>query len=151
MTQLRKFRDSISNYFDELEKGIGKRGSSFMDIDAVSHNADTGCFLFREFKEDGEPLGKGQRWTLRALSGLPRCTVWLVRRLNGGMLGFAVSGKPEEVISEEEYRRRLRLWWGGSESDETMPAPPPPPPTPVMRHGPRNFDELIQSDRGPMW
>lgn len=152
MTQLRKYRDAISNYFDELEKGIGKRGSSFMDIDAVSHNADTGCFLFREFKEEGEALDKGQSWTLRELSKLPRCTVWLVRRLNCGRLGFAVSGKREEVISEDEYRNRLRRWWGVTEP-EARPTEPSSEElrSPIAAHRLGTFDDMLANDRGPMW
>lgn len=113
MTQLRKFRDSISNYFDEVERGIGKRGSTFTDVDAVTHDMDTGRFLFREFKEQGEELDKAQRWVLEALAGLPRCTVWFVRRVDAGFIGWAQfgSGRSEEIISEHEYRRRLSAWW----------------------------------------
>lgn len=145
MTQLRKHRDAISNYFDELESGIGKRKSSFMDIDAVSHNADTGCFLFREFKEEGETLDKGQSWTLRELSKLPRCTVWLCRRLKSGNIGFATSGKREEVISEDEYRRRFRQWWGVPEPEEQSPEVS----SAAQHRG--TFDDMIANDRGPMW
>lgn len=113
VTQLRKFRDSISNYFDDIERGVGKRGSTFTDIDAVSHDKDTRRFLFREFKCDGEPLNKAQRWTLTELAGLPRCTVWFVRRIDGGLIGWAQfgSGKPVVAITETEYRRLLACWW----------------------------------------
>jgi hypothetical protein len=113
MTQLRKFRDSISNYFDELERGIGKRGSTFTDVDAVTHDMETGRFLFREFKYDGEPLDPAQEWVLKELAGLPRCTVWFLRRLPDSLIGWSEfgSGRPEEVISEYEYRERLRRWW----------------------------------------
>jgi len=116
MTQLRKFRDSISNYFDEIERGIGKRGSTFTDVDAVSHDGDTGRFLFREFKADNEPLDKAQAWVLRELAHLPKCTVWFVRRLDAGFIGWAQFGsgqQEEEVISIEEYQERLRCWWAG--------------------------------------
>jgi hypothetical protein len=113
MTQLRKFRDAISNYFDDLERGIGPRGSTFTDVDAVSHDAPTKRFLFREFKHDGEDLSKAQVWTLRELATLPGCTVWFVRRRDDGWIGFAVfgSGQAEEAITVEEYRRRLAAWW----------------------------------------
>lgn len=113
MTQLRKFRDSISNYFDNLTKGIGKRGSSFMDVDAVSHDKDTGRFLFQEFKQDREDLHPATRMVLRDLAGLPKCTVWFVRRMDNGCVGWAAfgSGKTEEVITEDEYCNRFRCWW----------------------------------------
>lgn len=124
MTQLRKFRDSVSNYFDELERGIGKRGSTFTDVDAITHDKDTGCFLFREFKREGEPLADAQRWVLRELAGLPRCTVWFVRQRDDGQIGFAVfgSGEPEHVISEDEYRQKLNDWWYGPHGEITEDA-----------------------------
>lgn len=117
MTQLRKFRDSISNYFDEIERGIGKRGSTFTDVDAVSHDIDTHRFLFREFKQQGERLDKAQRWVLTDLADLPCCTVWFLRRIDGRQIGFGQfrSGRREEIISESEYRERLRRWWANVE------------------------------------
>lgn len=114
MTQLRKFPQSISNYFDDVERGIGKRGSTFTDVDAVSHDLDTKRFLFREFKQPDEPLRDAQRWVLRDLAGLPRCTVWLVRRMGDGLIGwvqFGVGQTIEETITEAEYCRRLFAWW----------------------------------------
>ena len=113
MTQLRKHRDAISNYFDVLERGIGKRGSTFTDVDAVTHDGDTGRFLFREFKQDGEPLHPAQLWVLRELAHLPGCTVWFVRKRSDGRIGWAAfgSGRTEEVITAAEYRRRLQCWW----------------------------------------
>lgn len=125
MTQLRKFRDSISNYFDEIERGVGHRGSTFTDVDAVSHDAPTRRFLFREFKEDGEPLDKAQLWTLRELAELPRCTVWFVRRRDDGLIGWAAfgSGKTECAITVEQYRDRLQRWWNNEkEAEPTTPA-----------------------------
>lgn len=91
MTQLRKFRDSVSNYFDEIERGIGKRG-------------------------DGEPLDKAQAWAMRDLAKLPRCTVWLARKRDDGRIGMAVivsnrKVPPEERITVREYQRRLEQWW----------------------------------------
>lgn len=129
MTQLRKFRDSISNYFDEIERGVGHRGSTFTDVDAVSHDAQTRRFLFREFKEDGEALDKAQAWTLRELAGLPRCTVWFVRRRDDGLIGFAVfgEGQPEREITVAEYRARLLRWWN-NQAQEAAPVPLPSAP-----------------------
>lgn len=121
MTQLRKTNcpqcgfdlNPISNYFDEIERGIGKRGSTFSDVDGVSHDLDTNRFLFREFKQKDEALTKGQRWLLSALAPLPGCSVWFLRRLGDGLIGWAVfgTGKLEEVITEAEYQERLRRWW----------------------------------------
>lgn len=120
MTQLRKFRDSISNYFDNLERGIGKRGSTFTDVDAITHDADTKRFLFREFKEPTELLDKAQHWTLTELAGLPRCEVWFVRRMDGGLIGwyrFPATADDEVVITEAEYRELLAGWWRGERRD----------------------------------
>lgn len=127
MTQLRNNPASISNYFDEIERGVGKRGSTFTDIDGVSHDLDTHRFLFREFKQPGEPLNKAQRWTLADLATLPRCTVWFLRRLGNDVIGFGhfQSGRREEQITVTEYRRRLRCWW----NDEPYWPPPSACPT----------------------
>lgn len=38
MTQSRSKPDSISNWLDDILDGIGKRGSSFTDVDWISHN-----------------------------------------------------------------------------------------------------------------
>lgn len=113
MSQLRKFRDAVSNYFDEIERGIGPRGSTFTDVDAVSHDAPTKRFLFREFKNGMEPLDKAQAWVCRDLATLDRCTVWFVRRRDDGLIGFAVfgSGQPEAEITVDEYLDHLRRWW----------------------------------------
>jgi hypothetical protein len=104
---------AISNYFDDLSRGIGKRGSSFTDIDAISHDKDTGRFLFQEFKNPREHLHPAQRLVLRELAYLPRCTVWFVRRLGENQIGWAQfgSGCRERVISEAEYQELLRRWW----------------------------------------
>jgi hypothetical protein len=113
MTQLRKFRDSISNYFDTLERGVGKRGSTFTDVDAISHDFDTGRFLFREFKRKDEPLDKAQLWVLRELAHLPGCTVWFLRVLDNGLIAFQQFGRQpvEDLLTEPEYLDRLRGWW----------------------------------------
>lgn len=123
MTQLRSDKHAISNYFDRLTEGIGKRGSSFMDLDAVSHDKDTRRFLFQEFKQPGEPLHPAQRMTLTDLAHLPRCTVWFVRRIGDGRIGWAQfrSGRREEIITESEYQERFRCWW----QDHAFPPAPP--------------------------
>lgn len=124
MSQLRKFRDSISNYFDEIERGVGKRGSTFSDVDAVSHDMETRRFLFREFKEDGELLDKAQMWILRDLAKLPRCTVWVVRRNGDGVILF--EHEPYSVgvaIGVDEYRARLSAWWQNTTFTASTPAP----------------------------
>src|SRR4249920_812118 len=82
MTQLRCNPASISNYFDDLIRGIGKRVSTFTDIDAVTHDLDTKRFLFQEFKHEGEALCTAQRWVLNDLAHMPRCTVWIARVLD---------------------------------------------------------------------
>jgi RimJ/RimL family protein N-acetyltransferase len=113
VTQYRKYPDALSNYFEQIERGCGKRNSTFTNIDAVSHDLDTNRFLFREFKNSCEPLTKGQRWTLEALAHLPGCTVWIVRLAGPGEIGFehVTRQRPEEVITIPEYRRRVHGWW----------------------------------------
>lgn len=113
MTQLRKDADAISNYFDALTEGLGKRGSSFMDIDAVAHDKDSGRFLFIEFKQPDEPLHPAQLLVLRDLARLPRCTVWFLRRLAREVIGWTQYGadRQEELLSEREFQDRYRAWW----------------------------------------
>ena len=127
MTQLRKYRDSISNYFDELTQGLGKRDSSFIDIDACTHDKDTKRFLFQEFKQEGEPLHPAQRMVLRDLAGLPRCTVWFVRRIGRGLIGWAEfgSGRVEEIITEQTYKDRFSSWWRNETAAPSSLAIPP--------------------------
>lgn len=126
MTIYRKDPFAISNFFHEIEDGIGKRGSSFTDIDGVSHDIDTKRFLFREFKQPGERLHPAQRLVLRDLAHLPRCTVWFLRRLENGGIGFGHfrSGRREEHIQVDEYRRRLKCWWENVDYAIVAPAPP---------------------------
>ena len=113
MTQLRCDKGAISNYFDRLVDGIGKRGSSFTDLDAVSHDMDDDRILIQEFKQDGERLHPSQRMTLVALARRDGITVWFVRILGAGRIGFAEFGAGQllEVISESEYTDRFRRWW----------------------------------------
>lgn len=113
----------VSNYFDALMAGIGKRGSTFSDVDAITHDKDGDRYLFQEFKRAGEPMSKGQK---RLLAGLKRrdfATVWCVRMRDDGQLDWFDVGvsKAIEVISEGEYRRRVAAWWG-----VTLPEDAPP-------------------------
>lgn len=112
MTQLRFHPGSISNYFDTVLHGIGKRGSSFSDIDAVSHDLETHRFLVQEFKREDEPMTQGQHWMLKDLAAIPKhFTVWHIVRRTDGMIGFATYGQAMGVISVTEYQDRFRRWW----------------------------------------
>lgn len=120
MTQRRNDRDAISNYFDWLLRGIGHRGSSFTDVDALTHDGATGRFLLQEFKRGDEPLNDAQRWAFRDLAKVApdKLTVWFVRRRDDGRINFAVfgSGCPAETISIRQYQDRFRQWWQASEA-----------------------------------
>ena len=140
--RLNRHRESISNYFDEILEGIGKRGSSFMDVDAVSHDKDTHRFIFQEFKEPGEALHPAQAMVLRDLAGLPRCEVWFVRRADGGRIGWARFGSldHEELLTVEEYRERFRRWW---KNEAVTPAPA------QSIDQPMTADDIDWGDRNP--
>ena len=130
MTQLRNFRDSISNYFDGVLRGIGKRGSSFSDIDAVSHDRDTHRFLVQEFKRENDPINPGQHWMLRDLAAIPRhFTVWHIVKRDDGQIGFADYGDELRVIGVDEYRARFAAWWAErpfAELSQEKPGPTVP-------------------------
>lgn len=113
MTQLRHDPDNISNYFDKILEGIGHRGSSFMDVDAVSHDLRTKRFLVQEFKRKGERLNIGQRRTLGAFAEIPaHFTVWVVVKRDDGLLDWIDWGvRRGRVITIEEYRGRFKAWW----------------------------------------
>lgn len=115
MTQLRKQKDAISNYFDSLLAGIGHRGSSFTDADAITHDGATKRWLVQEFKQDGERLDKAQHWMLSDLATLPRhFTVWVVVRRNDGRIGWAQFPDVKQtyrVMSTSEYQGRFAAWW----------------------------------------
>jgi len=121
MTQLRYHPGSISNYFDAILGGIGHRGSSFSDIDAVSHDGRTKRFLVQEFKREGEMRDKAQHWMLQDLAGIPKhFTVWVIEKRWDGMIGFAVVTCSRDplafyVISVEDYQDRFRAWWNNGE------------------------------------
>jgi hypothetical protein len=115
VTQLRFHPGSISNYFDMLLNGIGHRGSSFSDIDAVSHDKSTHRFLLQEFKREGEEIPIGQHWMLQDLARLkPAFTVWHVIRRADGAIGFAEYGTALSVITVNEYQERFRSWWANT-------------------------------------
>lgn len=130
MTQLRKQKDAISNYFDGLLSGIGHRGSSFMDVDALTHDAATGRWLLQEFKHEGEALDKAQHWMLRDLSHkVPKhFTVWVVVKRDDGSIEWADCCDVQatrRIISVREYQQKFRDWWErrSSRSEGAQPAP----------------------------
>lgn len=116
MTQLRHCKCDNSNYFDRVYEGIGHRGSSFSDIDAVTHDLKTQRFLFQEFKREGESQDKAQHWMLKDLCAtlrkLPQhFTIWIVVRRNDGWFEFAEYGNTPQVITRDELRERFAAWW----------------------------------------
>jgi hypothetical protein len=124
MTQLRHCKCGNSNYFDRILDGIGHRGSSFSDIDAVAHDHATHRFLIQEFKGQNEPDNPAQHWMLREMRAHvpPRhFTFWHVVRRTDGQIGWAVLGESVQVISLDEYRERYRAWW------DNVPYTPPVP------------------------
>lgn len=124
MTQLRKQKDAISNYFDRLIAGLGHRGSSFSDIDAITHDAASQRWLVQEFKQTGESLDKAQAWMLRDLSTLRQFTVWVVRREASGLVRWAEfrAGRlAPENITEDEYRQRFSAWWNNGRAQNCTP------------------------------
>ena len=113
MTQLRRDREALSNYFDQILEGLGKRASSFTDIDAVSHDGPTSRLLIQEFKEGSEPLSAAQHTVLREFARLPGCTVWVVRRVRPDVLAWThVGTDTHDLISIGEYQIRFCQWWG---------------------------------------
>jgi hypothetical protein len=140
MTQLRHCKCDNSNYFDRVYEGLGHRGSSFSDIDGVTHDAKTQRFLFQEFKQEGEPINPAQHWMLRDLATAFRkvpdhFTIWLVVRRHDGCFDWAVYGDELRTISLEELQQRFVAWWENREwqrVESTRDIPPPPPPQPVV-------------------
>lgn len=121
MTQKRKTHcpkcnhdlEPISNYFDRLLDGVGHRGSSFTDVDALTHDDPTDRYLFQEFKGPGEELNKGQKKYLKGLSRREYTTVWCVRKRADGYIDWfdVATSIVIEVITEGEYRERFKRWW----------------------------------------
>ncbi len=134
MTVLRANKGAISNYFDRLLQGLGQRGSSFTDLDAVTHDGATGRCLIQEFKRTGEPLPTGQRQTLEWLARQPRFTVWLViRGRDDASLQWADARRLTmlETITVDEYRHRFRRWWAAAGAHEVLTASTDSSPAPV--------------------
>lgn len=123
MTILRKSRcpkcghdlDPISNHFHHVEDGIGKRGSSFANIDAATHDRDgKGRFLFREFKAEGEALSDGQRSLMQSLGRLPGCMSALNVLLKNKSIAWEIFGSGEGYPVAVDQRTHCRLygfWW----------------------------------------
>jgi hypothetical protein len=103
----------LSNYFDDALRGLGKRGSSFADVDAITHDGDTNRFLFQEFKREGEVMSKGQKILLRGLARVNYLTVWCVRKRNDGRVDWydVAAGGDIRTMSVQEYQGRFAAWW----------------------------------------
>lgn len=123
MTQLRANPYSLTNYFDDVLRGVGARGSSFSDIDridaapvVITHDGPTHRFLIQEFKREGERLTRGQERLLEDVAKTPLFSAWLVVARNDGRFDwtdFAASDSTEpETLTRDEYRERFRAWWG---------------------------------------
>lgn len=126
MTQLRRVPSSISNFFDRLLTGIGHRGSSFTDVDALTHDEATDRFLFQEFKNAGEALNRGQARLLKGLARRDFATVWCVRRLSDDTVEWCdVATREHAILTAEEYRSKFRAWWA-NEKRQTVSPPPIP-------------------------
>ena len=107
-------RCRLSNYFAALIDGAAGT-SSFMDVDAVTHDADTKRFLVQEFKYQGQILGTPQHWMLNELSEIPsHFRVWLVIKLDNGLIDFAQLEADFtyvlHTITPDEYRELFRYW-----------------------------------------
>lgn len=113
MTQLRRDPGHIGNRFDAWLAGIGHRGSSFCDIDAITHDERTHRYLIQEFKHDGEPLTDGQHKVLSDLAREPRVTVWYCQLHEGGLFWADMLFEAESLalITVAEYQDRFRAWW----------------------------------------
>jgi hypothetical protein len=112
VTQYRRDPDRESNYFDRLLRDIGPRGSSFTDVDALTHDERTDRFLFQEFKGPAGQLNRGQSKVLAALARRDYITVWCVRRRGDGLLDWCdVLTRAADRISPAEYRERFCAWW----------------------------------------
>jgi hypothetical protein len=94
--------------------GIGKRESTFSDVDAITHDKDGDRYLFQEFKGVGEELSTGQKMLLAGLKRREFATVWCVRMRDDGRLDWFDVGVSKEtaVITEGEYRQKVATWWG---------------------------------------
>lgn len=116
VTVLRRDLSHINNYFNRLYEGVGHRGSSFADIDAVTHDGRTQRFLFQEFKHEGEPCSPGQLYLLRSLARLPGATCWYVLLQDDGDVRWAdMRYETVDVISPERLRALFEQWWANGQ------------------------------------
>lgn len=112
MTQYRRDPDRISNFFDTLFQGIGHRGSSFMDIDALVHDVRTDRLLLMEFKWDGNRIPTGQALALRAVARKPDWTVWCLYRLaDDRVRAYELVDDAITTLTPVEARTWLAGWW----------------------------------------
>lgn len=114
MTQLRTAcKCGISNELDEIERGVGHRGSSFGDIDAISHDVKTHRFLVRELKRPNEKFDPAMRMLLEDLALEQRFTVWYLQLWSDGRIAWIDMLWPAscDVLTRDEYRARLQEWW----------------------------------------
>jgi hypothetical protein len=139
MTQRRNDPDRLSNYFDRLLQGIGHRGSSFSDVDAITHDEFGDRFLFQEFKRADEPLNRGQRRLLMGLARQSYCTVWCVRLMADGNLEWCdVETRTRAILTPTAYCEKFRHWWAGAKpipsKVEVRPVQPPTVGEPEVMH-----------------
>lgn len=115
MTQLRHRPDTIANRMDRRLAGVGPRRAAFMDLDACTHDRETGRLLVQEFKTPDEGMSAAQRETLTALAGLPGVTVWWVQEQANGLLRLTtVTAEGREIgedVTETGYAARVSQWW----------------------------------------
>lgn len=118
MTVLRRDLGATSSYFNRLLSGLGARGSSFTDVDAVdlfvSHDGATSRLLVQEFKAVNEAVSKGQWRTLAWLASRPSITVWCVRRTaDEGVVEWMDVAEPSSkcLMDVSEYQGRFARWW----------------------------------------
>lgn len=115
MTQLRHCKCALANALDKILRGVGLRGSSFSDLDAIAHDESTHRFLVIEYKRPTEKLSEGQRILLMDLALESRFTVWFVVFMNDGSFGWIDMAwyrqDAIQVITAEELAERTAAWW----------------------------------------
>ena len=111
MTVYLKDPDNISNHFDKIFQGIGRRGSSFGNIDGLVHDAFTQRFLFLEFKYENEIMKGGQKWALSELAKQPRTSVWLIRKFPEYYILTIFPYQSPSKVSVEELQLLFSRWW----------------------------------------
>lgn len=126
MTELIRDHDALSNWFNEILRGIAPRAISFCDIDRLDaavdiphlyqqHDRSTGRFLVHEFKWEGESESRAQAEALHALAKQPAFTVRRATRRRDGLIDyFDYSWSPDaepEAITVTEFQTRNATWW----------------------------------------